>query len=82
MEEIDLGNAIQHCLNELPEEFRAIVVLVEMEEMDYSEASQVTGAPLEPLKAAWRARGENERLFTAILGTFTGKIPSRDRGKL
>lgn len=51
MEEIDLGNAIQHCLNELPEEFRAIVVLVEMEEMDYSEASQVTGAPLGTIKS-------------------------------
>jgi len=34
-ENVDLENAIQHCLNDLPEEFRTVVLLVEVEGMDY-----------------------------------------------
>jgi RNA polymerase sigma-70 factor, ECF subfamily len=51
LEQVDLSKAIQHCLNGLPEEFRAIVVMVEVEQMDYQEASQACGSPLGTVKS-------------------------------
>jgi RNA polymerase sigma factor (sigma-70 family) len=47
----DLGRAIQHCLDRLPDDFRAVVVMVEMEGLDYKEVSLVAGKPLGTIKS-------------------------------
>jgi RNA polymerase sigma-70 factor (ECF subfamily) len=55
----ELGGAIQRCLNELKLEFRTIVVLVDIQGMDYKEAAQSTDTPLGTVKSRLaRARGQ------------------------
>jgi RNA polymerase sigma-70 factor, ECF subfamily len=50
-ERVELGTAIQNCLNNLPEEFRGVVVLVDVQGMDYQEASDVLDIPLGTIKS-------------------------------
>ncbi len=50
-ERMQLSLAIQNCLNDLPEDFRLAVVLVDVQGMDYSEAAQVMGKPLGTVKS-------------------------------
>jgi len=47
----ELGNAIQECLNQLSNEFRMVVVLVDVQGLDYQEASDVIGKPLGTIKS-------------------------------
>lgn len=47
----ELGMAIQNCLNELPDEFRTVVVLVDVQGFDYKEASDVVGKPVGTIKS-------------------------------
>jgi RNA polymerase sigma factor (sigma-70 family) len=47
----ELGQAIQMCLDNLPDDFRAVVVLVDMQGMDYTEAAAVLGKPLGTIKS-------------------------------
>ncbi len=47
----ELQQAVQHCLQELPEEFRIIAVLADVEELDYEEISRVTANPLGTVKS-------------------------------
>ena len=47
----ELGRALQHCLDELPAEFRAMVLLVDVQGMDYTEAAKTTGKPLGTVKS-------------------------------
>jgi RNA polymerase sigma-70 factor (ECF subfamily) len=47
----ELSEAIQHCLDELSNDFRTVVVLVDIQGMDYSEASEVMGTPLGTIKS-------------------------------
>ncbi len=47
----ELGRAIQDCLDHLSVEFRTIVVLVDIQGMDYSEAAVVAGTPLGTVKS-------------------------------
>jgi len=47
----ELGRAIQHCLRDLGENFRAVVVLVDLQGMDYAEAAQVVGSPIGTVKS-------------------------------
>ena len=47
----ELGQAIQHCLDKLPADFRVVVVLVDVQGMDYSEAASVVGKPLGTVKS-------------------------------
>lgn len=51
MERAELRRAIQHCLEGLNVEFRAVVVLVDVQGMDYVEAAQVIGKPLGTVKS-------------------------------
>lgn len=54
----ELEDAIQHCLGGLPPDFRAVVILVDIQGMDYTEAAQVVRAPLGTIKSRLaRARG-------------------------
>jgi RNA polymerase sigma-70 factor (ECF subfamily) len=47
----ELEHAIQHCLDELPTDFRAVVVLADIQGMDYSEVAAAAQAPLGTIKS-------------------------------
>jgi RNA polymerase sigma-70 factor (ECF subfamily) len=47
----ELAEAIQHCLNELSPDFRTVVVLVDVQGMDYAEAAEIVGKPLGTIKS-------------------------------
>ena len=47
----ELAEAIQHCLDELSLDFRTVVVLVDVQGMDYAEAADVVGTPLGTVKS-------------------------------
>lgn len=50
-EGLDLENAIQHCLNGLPDDFRVIVVMVDVEGFDYQQVSEAVSRPLGTIKS-------------------------------
>jgi len=50
-ERAELAQALQNCLDGLPPEFRAIVTLVDIQGLDYSEAAQAIGSPLGTVKS-------------------------------
>lgn len=50
-ERMEVARALQHCLEDLPPEFRAVVALVDIQGMDYTEASVAAGTPLGTVKS-------------------------------
>lgn len=51
MEADELEHAIQHCLEQLPDDFRAAVVLADIQGLNYQEVSQVLRTPLGTIKS-------------------------------
>jgi len=47
----ELEQAILHCLDDLPDEFRLAVVLVDIQGLDYAEAAEAMGKPLGTIKS-------------------------------
>jgi RNA polymerase sigma-70 factor (ECF subfamily) len=47
----ELARAIQDCLNRLPEEFRVVAVLTDVQGYAYQEAAQILGSPLGTIKS-------------------------------
>ena len=47
----ELHRAVQHCLQDLPPDFRAVAVLADVDELDYEEISRITGNPLGTVKS-------------------------------
>ena len=47
----ELRIVIQNCLDELPDEFRAMVVLVDVQGLNYQEAAEVIGKPVGTVKS-------------------------------
>lgn len=47
----ELSLAIQNCLEQLPEEFKAVVILVDIQAIDYTEAAEVMHLPLGTIKS-------------------------------
>jgi RNA polymerase sigma-70 factor (ECF subfamily) len=47
----ELEHAIQHCLDNLPMEFRTVVVMADIEGLDYSEVAVATRTPLGTIKS-------------------------------
>ena len=47
----DLEHAIQHCLDALPVEFRTVVVLTDIQGLDYKEVAASARAPLGTIKS-------------------------------
>jgi RNA polymerase sigma-70 factor, ECF subfamily len=47
----ELEHAIQHCLDALPVEFRAVVVLADIQGLDYSEVAATIRAPVGTIKS-------------------------------
>jgi RNA polymerase sigma-70 factor, ECF subfamily len=61
-ERMDLSQAIQHCLNDLSEDFRTVVVLVDVQGMDYEEAATITHNPLGTIKSRLARAREKLRI--------------------
>ena len=51
LDQEELEHAIQHCLNNLPKDFRAVVVLADIQGLDYSEVALVVRKPLGTIKS-------------------------------
>lgn len=51
LERVELAEAIQHCLVGLPEEFRSVVTLVDLQGFDYQEAAEALGKPVGTVKS-------------------------------
>jgi RNA polymerase sigma factor (sigma-70 family) len=51
LEADELEHAIQHCLNALPAEFRTVVVLADIQGLDYSEVAVSVRVPLGTIKS-------------------------------
>lgn len=47
----ELDHAIQHCLNALPAEYRAVAVLVDVQGIDYETAARIANTPLGTIKS-------------------------------
>ncbi|MEX2143227.1 MAG: sigma-70 family RNA polymerase sigma factor [Anaerolineales bacterium] len=75
-ERVELNAAIQRCLNQLDAEFRAVVVLVDVQGMDYAEAAQVMKRPLGTVKS--RLARARTRLQGCLQG-FVELLPDRFR---
>jgi RNA polymerase sigma-70 factor, ECF subfamily len=51
MERSELDKALQTCLTGLPEEFRSVVIMIDVEGLDYQEVSDAIGKPLGTIKS-------------------------------
>jgi RNA polymerase sigma-70 factor (ECF subfamily) len=51
MEQAEVEHAIQHCLERLTPDFRTVVVLVDIQGMDYDEAARSIESPLGTVKS-------------------------------
>ena len=72
----ELANAMQDCLDDLPPDFRAVVILVDMQGLDYSEASKSMGKPLGTVKS--RLARARLRLRDCLQG-FWELLPAKYR---
>ena len=50
-EAVELEHAIQHCLENLPLEFRTVVIMADLQGLDYTEVAAATRAPLGTIKS-------------------------------
>jgi RNA polymerase sigma-70 factor, ECF subfamily len=51
LDQAELEHAIQHCLENLPTEFRAVVVLADIQGLDYKEVAVAVKKPLGTIKS-------------------------------
>ena len=72
----ELEHAIQHCLDALPTEFRTVVVLADVQGMDYSEVAAASKVPLGTIKS--RLARARLRLRECLRG-FEELLPSSFR---
>jgi RNA polymerase sigma-70 factor (ECF subfamily) len=76
LERSQLGKALQHCLDGLPVDFRAVVILVDIQGMDYVEAARTMGKPVGTIKS--RLARARLRLRDCLKG-FWELLPSSFR---
>jgi RNA polymerase sigma-70 factor (ECF subfamily) len=50
-EAVEMEQAVQHCLEDLPYDFKIVLVMVDVEGLDYLEVSQSIGKPLGTIKS-------------------------------
>lgn len=72
----ELDQAVQHCLDNLSDEFRVVAVMVDVEGMDYGEVSKIIGKPLGTIKSrVYRAR----KRLQQCLQSFQELLPVKYR---
>jgi RNA polymerase sigma-70 factor (ECF subfamily) len=69
----ELEHAIQHCLNNLPMEFKTVVVMADLQGLDYSEVAVAVKVPLGTIKS--RLARARLRLRECLQG-FAELLPS------
>ena len=75
VEAIELEQAIQYCLKNLPNEFRIIVVMVDVEGFDYKDVSQAIQRPLGTIKSRLaRARLRLQECLQGFRELLPGKF--------
>ena len=75
----ELDQAIQHCLESLPKDFRIVVVMVDIEGMDYQEAAQIIRKPLGTIKSRLaRARVRLQSCLQQFWELLPGKFRLED----
>ncbi len=72
----ELEHALQHCLNNLPLEFKAVVVMADIQGMDYSEVAIAVRVPLGTIKS--RLARARLRLRECLQG-FSELLPTSFR---
>ncbi|MGH9429261.1 MAG: RNA polymerase sigma factor [Terriglobia bacterium] len=72
----EVEHAIQHCLNNLPVEFKTVVVMADIQGMDYSEVAIAVGVPLGTIKS--RLARARLRLRECLQG-FSELLPATFR---
>lgn len=78
LERRELERAIMRCLDRLPPEFRAVVLLVDVQGLDYDEAAHSLGRPVGTVKSRLaRARARLQE----CLQTFWELLPGEYRHK-
>lgn len=65
-EQAELQEAIQHCIGKLDEKYKIVLVLVDVEGLDYETASKAAGAPLGTIKS--RLARARERVQRCLQG--------------
>lgn len=75
-EAVELEHAIQHCLDHLPVEFRTVVVMADLQGLDYAEVAVAIRAPLGTIKS--RLARARLRLRECLQG-FAELLPSHMR---
>ncbi len=76
VERAELNHAIQHCLDALPLDFKVVVILVDVQGLDYTEAAHAMGKPLGTVKS--RLARARIRLRDCLQG-FWELLPSAFR---
>ena len=72
----ELEHAIQHCLDALPVEFRSVVVLADLQSLNYTEVAAALRAPLGTIKS--RLARARIRLQECLQG-FSELLPAAFR---
>ena len=75
-EAVELEHAIQHCLENLPLDFRTVVVMADLQGLDYTEVAVAVHAPLGTIKS--RLARARLRLRECLQG-FAELLPSSFR---
>jgi RNA polymerase sigma-70 factor (ECF subfamily) len=73
LQRVELQNAIQHCLDDLPNDFRLAVIMVDVQGLDYFEAAEAIGKPIGTIKS--RLARARLRLRDCLNG-FAELLPS------
>jgi RNA polymerase sigma-70 factor (ECF subfamily) len=80
LERRELEKGIQHCLDDLPEDFRAVVVMVDVNGLDYVEAAESIGKPVGTVKSRLaRARGRLRDCLEGIAELLPSKFRQGDK---
>jgi RNA polymerase sigma-70 factor (ECF subfamily) len=77
-ERLELNAAIQRCLNQLEDEFRTAVVLVDVQGLEYNEVAEVLKRPLGTVKS--RLARARSRMQECLQG-FAELLPEKFRLK-
>lgn len=65
-EQAELQEAIQHCINELDDKFRIVLVLIDVEGLDYESAAEAADTPVGTIKS--RLSRARERIQDCLQG--------------
>lgn len=83
LERVELDSAVQHCLNDLTEEFRAVAVMVDIEGLDYREVASALGIPLGTIKSRLaRARMKLRDCLQQFWELLPGQFRLEDKERL